>query len=371
MPEQLYQATEPATPFQRRRARQAGRIPRSAEVNAVLILAAGLAVLTALCPIIFAALSGFVREMLCLVPSNSPQDLVATDYPLGLLRRSAWQFLFIAGPACLALAVIALLSGLIQSGFYFSTGPMGIKFQRLSITDGFKRIVSVRSVLRFVLNLAKVLIVGLTAFLSIRAVLPDLVRLPALPPELLLGTIGRLVLGLGLRLILVLSLLAAIDYLLVRYLLHRDLRMSPHQLREEQREIEGSALTRRRRSSLEIPSPTRLAGAILQADLILTDSQCQPNSTRPQLALALQHHTASGMAGHRSSVRLLAKGSGAVARQIHLLASQRRMRIFNCPALARSLARAVLLNHYVPLRLYPELAQLLQQLPSPASAVSA
>ena len=55
MPEQLYQATEPATPFQRRRARQAGRIPRSAEVNAVLILAAGLAVLTALCPVMFAS----------------------------------------------------------------------------------------------------------------------------------------------------------------------------------------------------------------------------------------------------------------------------------------------------------------------------
>ena len=371
MPEQLYQATEPATPFQRRRARQAGRIPRSAELNAVLILAAGLAMLTALCPVMLANLSGFVREMLCLVPPNSSQDIAATDYPLSLLRQSAWRFLLIAGPACLALAVIAVLSSLIQSGFYFSTGPMGIKLECLSMTDGFKRVFSVRSVLRFILNLGKVLIVGLTAFLSIRAVLPDLVSLPALPPELLLGTIGRLALGLALRLILVLSLLAAIDYLLVRYLLHRDLRMSPHQLRQEQRELEGGSLTRRRRSSLEIPSPARLAGAVLQADLILTDSERQPNSAGPQLALALQHRNASGTSGQRSSVRLLAKGSGAVSRQIHLLASQRRMRILNCPALARSLARAIPLNHYVPLRLYPELAQLLQQLPSPASAVSA
>ncbi len=358
MPQDLYQATEPASPFQRRRARQAGHIPRSAEVNAVLVLVAGLAVLTALAPVILNGLSGFLREML---------SISSNDHPLALLRRSSWRFLAIAAPVCLSLAGIALLAGFIQSGFHFSAEPLVLKLERLQLADGLQRVCSLRSLLRFILNLAKVLVVGLTAFLSVRAVLPDLVGLSSLPPELLLGAIGRLVLSVGLRLILVLSVLAVIDYFLVRYLLQRDLRMSHHQLRQEQRDIQGSDLTRQRRSSLALASPARVAAAVLQADLILTDSQS--DSSIPQLALALKHHSASG---RRSPVRLLAKGSGAVARQIHLLAVQRGLRPFNCPALTRALARSVPVNHYAPLRLYSELAELLEQLPSGAApAVSA
>ena len=358
MPEDLYQATEPASPFQCRRARQAGRIPRSAEVNSVLVLVAGLAVLTALSPAIFNGLTGFLREMLS-VSSN--------DHPLVLLRRSAWHFLAIAGPICVSLAGIALLAGFIQSGFYFSAEPLGLKLERLHFADGLQRVFSLRSLLRFVLNLAKVLIVGLTAFLSVRAVLPDLAGLSSLPPELLLGAIGRLTLSVGLRLILVLSVLAAIDYFLVRYLLQRDLRMSHQQLRQEQRDIQGSDLTRQRRSSLALASPARLAATVLQADLILTDSQS--DRSVPQLALVLRHRRAGGLG---SPVRLLAKGSGALARQIYTLAHQRGLPIHHRPALTQALARAVPLNHYVPLRLYPELAELLEQLSSrAASAVSA
>ena len=365
MSDQLYQATEPASPFLRRRARQAGRIPRSHEVNAVLILLAGLAFLAAFCPAMLASLSDFLREMLCLVPAKESQALA--ENPLDLLRYSAWRFVLIAGPVCLSLAGIALLSGLVQSGFYFSTEPLGIKLERLSIADGFRQIFSIRSVLRLIFNLVKVLIVSLTAFLSIRAVLPDLVRLPALPPEFLLSAVGRLVLSLGLYLVLVLSILAAIDYLLVRYLLQRDLRMSAQQLRQEQHDLEGSSLTRQRRSGLAMPSPARLAAAVLQADLILTDSTDLSDSVGPQLALALRHRTGSGINRLGNPVRLIAKGTGAVARQIYLLASLRGLPIHACPALTQALARAVPLNHYVPLRLYPELTELLQRSSSPAS----
>ena len=356
MPEDLYQATEPASPFQRRRARQAGRIPRSAEVNAVLALVAGLTVLTALAPVILSGMTGFVREMLC---------VSATDSPLDLLSRSAWRFLAIAGPVCVSLAGIALLAGFVQSGFYFSVEPLGLKFERLHLADGLRRVFSLRSVLRFVLNLAKVLLVGATAFLSIRAILPDLAGLSSLPGEFLLGAIARLVLSVGLRLILVLSVLAVIDYFLVRYLLQRDLRMSHQQLRQEQRDTEGSELTRWRRSSLALASPARLAAAVLQADLILTDSQS--DSSIPQLALALKNLSASGLDG---PVRLLAKGSGAVARQIHMLAGQRGLQTVNCPDIARALARAVPLNHYVPLRLYPEFVELLEHLHRGSSVTS-
>ena len=347
MPEDLYQATQPASPFQRRRARQAGRVPRSAEVNAVLVLVAGLAVLTALSPIIFNSLSEFLRQML---QSSSTE-------PLALLHSSAWRFLIVAGPVCLALAGISLLAGFIQSGFYFSAEPLGFKLERLSISQGFGRIFSLRSLLRFVLDLAKVLLVASVTFLSIRAILPDLVGLSSLPLESLLGAIGRLILAVSLRLILVLAVLAAIDYFLVRYLLQRDLRMSHQQLRQEHREIEGSDLTRQRRSSRAVASPTQLAAAVLQADLILTDSQS--HDSVPKLVLALKHGSVGNTAG---PVKLLAKGTGALARQLYTLAQQRGLCMHDCPDLAKALARAVPVNHYVPLRLYPELAELLTQL---------
>ncbi len=355
MSDELYHATEPATPFRRRQARRAGQLPRSVELNSVLVLLAGLVILVALCPTIFAQLKAFTVQMLSSPPSGSHSP-ASLDQNLALLRQSAWRFLLIAGPACLAVAGAVLLSGLLQSGFFFSVEPLAFKLDRLSPTQGFKRIFSARSVARLIFNLAKVLLVALVTFLSIRAILPDLARLPALPSQLLLGATGRLLLGLGLRLIILLAVLAAFDYLLVRHFLKRDLRMSPQQLRQEHRDLEGNPLTQQRRSSLAPPSPARLAAAILQADLVLIDSRSQPSSAGPRLAIALQHRT--GTAG---PVRLLIKGSGALARRIHILAAQRRLGIFNYPQLTRALARAVPVNHYVPLRLYPELAELLQQ----------
>jgi flagellar biosynthetic protein FlhB len=358
MSDELYHATEPATPFRQRQARRAGQLPRSAELNSVLVLLAGLVILVALCPTIFAQLKAFTVQMLSSPPSasHSPASL---DQTLALLRQSAWRFLLIAGPACLAVAGAVLLSGLLQSGFFFSVEPLAFKLDRLSPTQGFKRIFSARSLARLIFNLAKVLLVALVTILSIRAILPDLARLPALPPQLLLTATGRLVLGFGLRLIMLLAVLAAFDYLLVRHFLKRDLRMSAQQLRQEHRDLEGNPLTQQRRSSLAAPSPARLAAAILQADLVLIDSSSQPSSAGPRLAIALQHRTITGPS---SPVRLLIKGSGALARRIHILAAQRRLGIFNYPELTRALARAVPVNHYVPLRLYPQLAELLGRL---------
>ena len=142
--------------------------------------------------------------------------------------------------------------------------------------------------------------------------------------------------------------------------------MPPQQLRQEQRDLEGSPLVQQRRSSLSAPSPARLAGAILQADLVLVDSDARSDSAVPGLALALQCRTAAGPIG---SVKLLLKGSGALARQIQLLGGQRGLALFNYPELTRALARAVPINHYVPLRLYPELSELLAELSSSRSAL--
>ena len=362
MSDQLYQATEPATPFRRRQARRAGFSPRSAEVNAVLVLLAGLAMLVALCPAIFAGLSDLTRQMLSSDLPKGPHAPDAGDYTLTMLSRSAWRFLWIAAPACLILTGAILLGGLMQSGFRLSSESLEFKLERISVTKGFKRMFSARSAGRLAYNFVKLCLVGLVSFLSIRSILPELTHLTAVPAERLLATVGGLTLRFGLHLILILSTLAAVDYLLAGYFLRRDLRMSPEQLRQEQRDIEGSPLTRRRRSSLAMPSPAALASAILQADFVLTDSDGQPNPTGPRLALALQRCRSARVSTPQSPVRLLAKGSGAVARQIHLLAGQRGLPILNRPDLARALARSLSVNRYVPLRLYPQLSRLLEQL---------
>ena len=138
--------------------------------------------------------------------------------------------------------------------------------------------------------------------------------------------------------------------------------MSSQQLRQEQRDLEGSPLTQQRRSSLASPSSARLSAAILQANLILIDSSGRPDCAGPGLAVALQHRSFGGSSISVGPVRLLIKGSGALARRIHILSAQRRLDIFNCPELTGALARAVPVNHCVPLRLYPQLRELLEQI---------
>ena len=355
MSDQLYHATEPASPFRQRQARRAGQLPRSAELNSVMVLLAGLVILVALCPTIFTQLKAFTVQMLS-ASSNSSQQAVSIDQSLILLRESAWRFLIIASPACLAVAGAVLLSHLIQSGFFFSFEPLAFKLERLSPAQGLRRIFSTRSTVRLLFNLAKLLLVSLVTFLSIRAILPDLVRLPSLTGQLLLETTSQMLLGFGLRLIILLAGLAVLDYLIVRHFLKRDLRMSPQQLRQEHRDLQGNPLIQQRRSRQAAPSAAQLAAAILQADLLLIDSSNSPDSASPSVAIALQHRNRT-----TGPVKLLTKGSGALASRMHMFAQQRKLDIFNYPELTRALARAVPVNHYVPLRLYPQLTELLQQ----------
>jgi len=359
MSEQIYQATEPATSFRRRQARKAGYLLRSAEVNAVLVLLAGLLMVATLCPAIYTSLSSFTRQMLSSPLPTGPQAPAPADYAANMISRSAWQFILAAAPSCLLLAAALLFGGLLQSGFYFSTQPLEFKLERLSLGAGLSRMFQLRAAVRLAYHLIKLVLVGFVAFLGIRSALPHLLSLTSAPPELLLGDVGRIILRFGLNLILLLACLAGLDYLLAGYFLKRDLRMSPEELRQEQRDTEGISLIRRR-WTVNMPSPAALAAAVLQADFVLIDSAISRESGSPQLAVALKCGCFRTKALNRGPVRLLAKGSGALARQIHLLAAQRSLPLFVRPNLTVALARAVPVNHYVPLRLYPELTELLQ-----------
>lgn len=359
MSEEVYHATEPASPFRRRQVRRAGGFPRSTELSSVLLILAGLAVTAALFPSILSALSAFTIRMFSTPTPQGLQSPALGQYCLELLSQSAWRFVFIAGPACLILALAVFFSGLLQGRFYLSSAPLQFKFERLHIGNGLKRIFSLRSALRLIFNLLKIFFAGLVAFLSIRSVLPELTYLPALAPQMLLLASGRLALRIGLNLVLILTFLAVIDYVLVRYLHNRDLRMSTQQLRQEQRDLQGSPLTQQRRSDMTSTSPAQLAAAILQSDLILVDCAHSSDSDATRLAVALQRFRSPRSTEKASPIKLLVKGSGALAGQIHLLARQRALPIFNRPDLAKALARAVAVNHCVPLRLYPELIDLL------------
>ena len=112
MADQLYQTTEPATAFRHRQARQAGHLVRSAEVNSVLVLLAGLVMLTALCPALLVSLKAFTVEMLSFAPKGSADSVVIAS-PLTLLRLAAWRFLICAAPSCLTITAAVLLSGLL------------------------------------------------------------------------------------------------------------------------------------------------------------------------------------------------------------------------------------------------------------------
>ncbi len=336
--------TEQPTPRRRQQAREEGRVARSAELSAAVVLLGGTVALAS------AAGTGLAWQVLRLF-REAAQALSAG--PLTLAGATAWLRGVILGvllallPFALMVTATVVLANLLQTRGVVSGTPLAPDWSRLSPAAGLKRLVSLEAPASLLKSLLKLAALGSVTWLVLRRGWPELTALTQADPAAILAALRSLALRLALATGLAFLVVAGLDYGFQLFRYERSLRMTRDELIREQRETEGDPLVKSRiRSVARARARQRMLQAVPRADVVIV------NPTH--IAVALRYDAAIAPAPI-----VVAMGERKLAERIRAIASQAGVPIVEDRPTARALLATGKVGQMIPPALYAAVAQIL------------
>jgi flagellar biosynthetic protein FlhB len=330
--------TEAATPRRLQKAREEGQVPVSRELTGFASLAAVTLALAVLAP-------GLAHDMavrLSVFLSRAHELIAGAP----AFRRAILVGMAGAAPFVLAAMLAGTAIVLLQTRFLLSGKPLLPDFSRISVRAGFRRLLGPESLVEAAKSLIKVAVLGMVLWKVVLADLPGLLLSPYRDPGRLMADVAGPVLHVLLAVLVAQGALAAVDYLWVTLRHGRSLRMSRHDILEEQKETEGDPRTRARlRQIRTLRARRRMLAAVPKATVVIT------NPTHYAIALLYDRakHTAP---------RVVAKGVDTLAARIREVAEANRVPVVANPPLAHALYR-VELDTEIPAEHYQAVAEII------------
>jgi flagellar biosynthesis protein FlhB len=344
MAESAGDRTEAPTPRRRQEARQQGNIARSHDLTSAVLLIGGLILMKWFGPAVILALRDIVFQLL----SGASMSDLGT-------QRVGIQFLYCVGRVGTALAplfggamVICIVVNLAQVGLNFSPQRLAINFAALNPMRGFNKIFNVRqSGPQLLLNLLKVALVALIGWSAVAGRVGEIIAVQQLSYLQIFALGADLVFAIGIRIGVLLLVLAILDYYYQRYRVEQSLRMSKQEVKDEMRSMEGDPTVKNRRRQIAVQRHLqRLKKEVPKADVVVT------NPTH--FAVALKYDQT-----RMRAPRVVAKGADFMALRIRQLASDAGVPIIERPPLARAIYRMVDVGEEIPEELYAAVAEIL------------
>jgi flagellar biosynthetic protein FlhB len=170
-----------------------------------------------------------------------------------------------------------------------------------------------------------------------------------LAPSAIALQMTQILLGTGFKVAAALMVLAVLDYAYQWWRHEQDMKMTPQELREELRNLEGNpqVIARRKQTQRDL-AIQRLSANVPQANIVLTNPS--------QLAIALRYDPAT-----MAAPVVVAKGAGASAEHIRRVAAEHGVPTIEQRRLARSLYNRVDTNQPISTEHYSPVADVLAQ----------
>lgn len=344
MAEQDLDRSEAATPFKLEKAREKGQTARSTE-------GVGAAVLTV--AVVYLSWHGVAasRELVGLCRSlfmALAQEDAAQRAPWPLVSQMVSGGVFFLLPLLVLVMVAAVVATVAQTGVVLSLEPLAADMSRIHPATGLKRIFSMRSLFELGRACIKMLVLGLTAWFALWALLPQFHRIHGLEPAPFLQLLVEDAGALGTRLVIALAVLSLADLVYTRAEFGRRMRMSRRELKEEYKNREGDPRIRGRLRELrrEMLKRSMALSNTRTADVVLT------NPTHYAVALRYVH-------GEMDAPCVVAKGAGQLAAAMREIAARHRVVVVRNPPLARRLFHEAALQESLPGSFHAEVARII------------
>jgi flagellar biosynthesis protein FlhB len=335
--------TERPTPRRLEEARQEGRVPRSAELNAAAVLLVAAGGLHFLGGSISARLLDLMRSAL----SVSPGQALDPGLALAAAGAELLRALGVCAPIFGLTLLAALVAPLAVGGWNISFAALAPDFTRLDPIAGFGRFFSARGAVELGKAFAKFLVVATVAVAVLRRQYAQLLALGATPLHGGIAQAATLAADALLAVSGGLALIAAVDVPWQLWQYSQNLRMTREEIREELKQSEGvpEVRMRIRRAQREI-ARRRMMHEVPKADVVVV------NPTHFAVALRYDER-------RMRAPLVVAKGTDLIAARIREIATEHSVAIFEAPPLARALYHSVEIGSEIPATLYVAVAQVL------------
>jgi len=324
--------TEKPTPKVLSKAKGRGQVPHSEELSALVSIAVLVAMVALMGPSLMQWLLNETEEGLSCNTTVFANTAAFLDY---------------MNVKIVDLTRARIFAGVVVSGFNFSPGAIQLKFDTLNPISGFGNLVNLKSFVKLLTSIAKLILIGFIVWYYVHGRLEQLAALRWAWSLGILVIIGKLTLGMMIRICLALLLVSIADVAFQKWKYIRDMMMTKQQVKEEHRQSESPPEVQRHIRKMQYQmAMQRMMQEVPKANVVLV------NPTH--VAVALQYDTKS-----MEAPKLVAKGADNTAEKIREIARAYGVPIIRRPELARTIYSTVKLDGLIPDTLYVAVAEVL------------
>ncbi len=335
--------TEQATPKRLKESREKGQVPRSKELNTMMLLMTSAVGFLVFGDSMMDALKDVFRQGLMMKGVRQMDHVTMMEFVGDILA----QGMLVIVPLLLLTVIAVLVTPIGLGGWSFSMKSVSFKFEKLDPIKGIGRMFSAKSAMELVKVLAKFLLVGSLSAMILWSVFSELTGLGQESAIDALVHLAHLCGWSFLAYSSALIVIAAVDVPFQLFQHNKQLKMTLQEVKDEHKETDGRPEVKSRIRNLQQElSQRRMMDAVPDADVVIT------NPTHYAVALRYDQH-------RDGAPVVVAKGADFVAARIRSVARDHQVTLVEAPPLARALYASTEINQEIPAGLYVAVANIL------------
>lgn len=327
-----------------RNLRNKGSVPKSPEVNQLLTFIVAFSMIIGGSGYIWGKLTKMFQKLYGVIHIG-----LASEIGLGYIVKYSFEiFAAIIFPLLFCVSFAAILGDLLQVGILITPGSLSPKFDKLNPASYFKQTFSLKKVIEFVKQLAKVIILSVVAYIVVKKHLLEILTLVTTNSVMVVAHILKeIIVDFTIHTIIAMLIVTALDFGFQRFNFQRENRMTRKEMMDEFKQNEGDPMMKQQRRAMAKKfTEGQQAQLVKEADFLVV------NPT--QIAVALKYDNQTMVAP-----KVLAKGDNAFAWQLIKIAKQYDIPIIQNIPVARALHKLSTLDHEIPAELYRTIAEIL------------
>ncbi|MEM6961128.1 MAG: EscU/YscU/HrcU family type III secretion system export apparatus switch protein [Myxococcota bacterium] len=331
--------TEEASAKRKAKLREEGKIAKSADIGAAVVLITGCICIALLGDSLWLGLHGFSTRMFRFEFVDNPALALASA--MSVLQRTLLPFVILT-------MLAAVISGILQTRWFFSFKPLMPKPERFNPIPQLKKILPGKeSAIELLKQMTKLLLLGAVVFRLVAEATPAFAMLAATQPitgaSMVLSVAGQV----AIQGSIAFALIAAFDWWYNRKKFADDNKMSKQEVKDEHKEAEGDPHLRGKRRRKQREAANRRAVADVEKATCLV--------TNPtHISIALRYES-----GGDTAPIVIAKGVDNVAMKMREKARKRGIPILENKPVARAMYRDVKVGQPIPVELYESVAAII------------
>jgi flagellar biosynthesis protein FlhB len=252
-------------------------------------------------------------------------------------------------PVFVVFMIVGVVSSIAQFGWLYTNQTVfqGFKNFNMNPSKMFKKLFGVNEWVQLVINIGKLFILGYVAYDTIK---DEVSKFPLLMdyaiPDIL-KYMFKVLFILSLKIVVLLIILAILDFIWQKFSYEKNLKMSKEEVKEEMKQMEGDPKIKRQiRATMQKMALSRMIQQVPKADVVITNPY--------HIAVAVQYDSQK-----MNAPVVVAKGARLIAEKIKEIARNSSIPIIENKPLAQTLYKTIDVGGEIPPKLYQAIAEIL------------